>query len=219
MIVFGSGGHTTEMIRLVKNLPRTRYSPRNYVVADTDEMSKEKIQLMEEGSKDSNLIEIPRSRKVHQSYFTSIFTTLNAMFYCFINNYKYQPDLIICNGPGTCIPVCYSALILSWLMPWRKTGFGKIKIVYIESLARVKSLSLTGKLLLPTASLFIIQWPELYTKITGIEINTEKEAEAEKDKEEKEKEINNEKDINTKTKTKSTSKFINKRIIFRDDLM
>ncbi|ORX51860.1 Alg14-domain-containing protein [Piromyces finnis] len=170
MIVFGSGGHTTEMVRLVKNLPKTRYSPRNYVVADNDDMSKEKMSQIENNATDAKLIEIPRSRKVHQSFFTSIFTTLNAMVYCFIYNYKHQPELIICNGPGTCIPVCYSALVLSWLMPWRKNGFGHLKIIYVESLARVKSLSLTGKLLLPTASRFILQWPELYTKITGVEI-------------------------------------------------
>jgi len=170
MIVLGSGGHTTEMVRLVKNLPKTRYSPRNYVVADNDDMSKKKMRFIENNAPDANLIEIPRSRKVHQSFFTSIFTTLNAMVYCFIYNYKYQPELIICNGPGTCIPVCYSALILSWGMPWRRNGGGRVKVVYVESLARVQTLSLTGKLLLPMANLFIVQWPDLYARVTGMKV-------------------------------------------------
>ncbi|KAG4085551.1 Alg14-domain-containing protein [Neocallimastix lanati (nom. inval.)] len=205
MIVLGSGGHTTEMVRLVKNLPKNRYSPRNYVVADNDTMSKEKMKLIENNSTDSTLIEIPRSREVHQSFFTSIFTTLNAMLYCFKYNYIYQPELIICNGPGTCIPVCYSALILSWLMPWRRHGFGHIKIVYVESLARVTSLSLTGKLLLPTASLFIVQWPELYTKITGETLNSDPEG----------KELSE----TSKTPSQHQDQLKSRRIIFRDDLM
>jgi len=84
-------------------------------------------------------------------------------------------------------------------MPWSKNGFGNLKIVYVESLARVKSLSLTGKLLLPTASLFIIQWPELYTKITGIEIGKDGKV------------LQNSND--------SKQSQLNKRIIFKDDLM
>ncbi|VDO36048.1 unnamed protein product [Heligmosomoides polygyrus] len=38
----GSGGHTMEMLELLKNLDN-RYSPRCYIVADTDHMSKDKV--------------------------------------------------------------------------------------------------------------------------------------------------------------------------------
>jgi len=44
------------MVRLVKNLPKNRYSPRNYVVADNDTMSKEKMKLIENNSTDVNTI-------------------------------------------------------------------------------------------------------------------------------------------------------------------
>ena len=38
--------------------------------------------------------------------------------------------------------------------------FGK-KIVYIESYARMNNKSLSGKLIYPIASLFIVQWKEM----------------------------------------------------------
>ncbi|VDM69061.1 unnamed protein product [Strongylus vulgaris] len=41
-VVLGSGGHTTEMLELLKHLG-ARYTPRWYVVADTDHMSKDKV--------------------------------------------------------------------------------------------------------------------------------------------------------------------------------
>ncbi|PIO76338.1 hypothetical protein TELCIR_01601 [Teladorsagia circumcincta] len=39
--VMGSGGHTMEMLELLKNLS-AQYTPRCYVVADTDQMSQDK---------------------------------------------------------------------------------------------------------------------------------------------------------------------------------
>ena len=40
-------------------------------------------------------------------------------------------------------------------------GIRRPQIVYVESFARVKSLSVTGKLLYLFADRFIVQWPEL----------------------------------------------------------
>ena len=37
------------------------------------------------------------------------------------------------------------------------------KLLYVESFCRVKSLSLTGKLLKPIVDKFIVQWPDLAT--------------------------------------------------------
>lgn len=43
--------------------------------------------------------------------------------------------------------------------------FGKdVKIVYVESIARVETLSLSGKLLYLTADYFLVQWPQLQSK-------------------------------------------------------
>lgn len=41
------GGHTAEMLKLVESLDKTQYSPRMYVVANTDPMSGQKADAME----------------------------------------------------------------------------------------------------------------------------------------------------------------------------
>jgi len=40
-------------------------------------------------------------------------------------------------------------------------GFKFVKIIFIESFARVEHLSLTGKILYYLADRFLVQWPEL----------------------------------------------------------
>ncbi|KAI3751546.1 hypothetical protein L2E82_22634 [Cichorium intybus] len=50
-------------------------------------------------------------------------------------------DKILCNGPGTCIPICAVAFIFKVL------GIRWSNIFYVESIARVKRLSLSGLLL------------------------------------------------------------------------
>lgn len=43
-------------------------------------------------------------------------------------------------------------------------GLKDVAVVYVESFARVRSLSLTGKLLYPFVDRFIVQWPYLEAK-------------------------------------------------------
>ncbi|XP_044158196.1 UDP-N-acetylglucosamine transferase subunit ALG14 homolog [Bufo gargarizans] len=163
LVVAGSGGHTTEVLRLLSGLSKSYY-PTHYVLAETDKMSEEKIHLFET-SKDKTsedplytIHRIPRSREVQQSWSSSFLTTLQSLFYSFPLTFRLKPDVILCNGPGTCIPVCFSALFLGVL------GIKKIIIVYVESLCRVETLSLSGKILYHVADHFIIQWPLLKEK-------------------------------------------------------
>ncbi|GAA5799718.1 hypothetical protein HPULCUR_005135 [Helicostylum pulchrum] len=44
-----SGGHTAEMLQLVKSLDPTRYTPRSYILANTDTLSREKAIVYEQG--------------------------------------------------------------------------------------------------------------------------------------------------------------------------
>ncbi|XP_063795899.1 UDP-N-acetylglucosamine transferase subunit ALG14 homolog isoform X2 [Pseudophryne corroboree] len=158
-----TGGHTTEILRLLSSLS-TSYSPTHYVIADTDQMSEKKIRSFE-NTKDKgsshplySIHRIPRSREVRQSWSSSLLTTLQSLLYSVPLTLRLKPDLILCNGPGTCIPVCFSALLLGIL------GLKKILIVYVESICRVESLSLSGKLLYHIADYFIVQWPPLKDK-------------------------------------------------------
>lgn len=47
LLPYVSGGHTTEILRLLGSLSQ-KYSPRHYVLADSDKMSEEKIRSFEQ---------------------------------------------------------------------------------------------------------------------------------------------------------------------------
>lgn len=156
-----SGGHTTEMMEILKEINRTNYHPRIYVLANSDITSETKVEQFEDSNKDFEIIKISRSRNVRQSYLSSVFTTLYSIMNCVPILLRFQPELIICNGPGTCVPIC----LISFLM---KLCFinCETKIVFIESFCRVTTLSLSGKILIWIADLFVVQWPKI-EKISG----------------------------------------------------
>lgn len=129
---------------------------------------------------------IPRSRKVHQSLLTAPFSTLRCVWSCFLvlfNRHPDQkamwpsgtggPDLVLTNGPGNAVCIIMAAKILRYLYtlisPFPRPGDGSRyfrrseypRLIFIESWARVKTLSLSGKLVLPFADRFIVQWRDL----------------------------------------------------------
>lgn len=172
LICLGSGGHTTEMLKLIQPLNFTRYNPRYYVIANDDTNSLAQLRQLETYKRcelqhayddvpeiTHQILPIPRCRKVNQSFFTSIFTTLNATLYCFYVIVYTLPDLILCNGPGTCIPVCFVAFFL------KLTGVKDIRIVFVESFCRTRTFSLSGKIMTYFADNFIVQWPTLKKKL------------------------------------------------------
>ncbi|KAH1166427.1 UDP-N-acetylglucosamine transferase subunit ALG14 homolog isoform X2 [Mauremys mutica] len=163
LVVAGSGGHTTEILRLLSSLSQS-YSPRHYIFADSDKMSEDKIRTFEQKRAETfsnsqfTLNRIPRCREVCQSWSSSVLTTLYSILYSFPLTFRLKPDLILCNGPGTCVPVCISALLLEIL------ALKKVIIVYVESICRVETLSLSGKILYYFSDYFIVQWPALKEK-------------------------------------------------------
>uniref|UniRef100_A0A3Q2DZ49 UDP-N-acetylglucosamine transferase subunit ALG14 n=1 Tax=Cyprinodon variegatus TaxID=28743 RepID=A0A3Q2DZ49_CYPVA len=158
------GGHTTEILRLMDSLSSV-YTPRHYVIADTDRMSEDKIvSVTEPFPKRSDFAfqfsihRVPRSREVHQSWSSSAVSTLNALRFCLPLVFRLRPDMVLCNGPGTCVPLCGAALLLGIL------GVKKVHIVYVESICRVQTLSLTGRILYRLADYFFVQWSYLRDK-------------------------------------------------------
>ena len=135
----------------MKLLDEFKYNPRVYVVSTTDKMSAQRALTLEklmmttargtskgkdkggQGGKstakeqerslrDPKVVRIPRSREVGQSYLTSIFTTLYSLLASMHCVVLERPDLLLCNGPGTCLPVCVSARLFK--------PFSKIKYTY-----------------------------------------------------------------------------------------
>lgn len=144
-------------------LDAKRYAPRAYVGAATDGHSRKKAARLEEGRGPEAAAAfcyhaIPRSREVGQSFATSVGTTLYSLWFALKVVYVEKPDLVLVNGPGTCIPICsaYYALRLAGLVP---NGH----IVYVESIARVARFSLSAKILyhLRMADELFVQWQQL----------------------------------------------------------
>lgn len=65
---------------------------------------------------------------------------------------KEKPDVVVSTGSEIAIPIFYLAKI------FRK------KIIFIESLCRIKSISNTGKIVYPITDLFLVQWSSLQKK-------------------------------------------------------
>lgn len=161
LVVLGSGGHTTEMLTLIESIKCSttyahKYEPLIYVVASSDVTS-----VVRFGSFDllphKRIYRIPRSREVGQSFISSIFSTAYSVCFCILITLYESPDLVLMNGPGTCVPIALSTFLS------RVLGFCLGRTVFCESFCRVKSLSLTGKMLemLGIVDLFLVHWPDL----------------------------------------------------------
>ncbi|GAA5966868.1 hypothetical protein JCM3765_004582 [Sporobolomyces pararoseus] len=173
-IFLGSGGHTAEMMRLVAHLDWKRYCSRTWIISSGDTLSESKALEFEKTIASGNfeILKIPRARKVHQSYLTSPFTTLYSLSFCLyyitisplLQSQQFQrkfADLILLNGPGSCVPIAFSAFLPRLFFLHESSP----KLVYIESLARTKRLSLSAKLVRPIVDRFFVQWESLRSEI------------------------------------------------------
>nr|ACO11198.1 UDP-N-acetylglucosamine transferase subunit ALG14 homolog [Caligus rogercresseyi] len=161
LVVLGSGGHTSEMFKLLSALDSSScFRSRIYAIAETDENSLERLKGVDPSG---TIFRIPRSRSVAQSYASSVLSTLVAFKASFRLLLRVRPELLLVNGPGTCLPLC----LVGWI--YKKIGFlsPRTKIVFVESVCRIETLSLTGRLLRPFVDVLLVQWPELAQKFPG----------------------------------------------------
>lgn len=129
-----------------------------------------------------DIVTVPRARRVHQSYLTAPLSTLQCLWACMLilrgrhrdqkalrttNGLSPYPDLIITNGPATAVCVILAAKLLRLysfclsIASTEQTGRYHLRTIFVESWARVTTLSLSGKLLLPLVDRFLVQWPKL----------------------------------------------------------
>ncbi|CDW61036.1 Alg14 domain containing protein [Trichuris trichiura] len=157
-VVLGSGGHTGEMLRLVGALNRNLYAPMLFMVADNDPLSVTK-------AKDAfgptvHIVYITRCRQVKQPLASTFFPGIISLLQSFAEIFRMRPELILCNGPGTCIPICMAAFVMDLLL------FRTCHIIYVESICRVTTLSLSARILYHSriADHLFVQWPQLQRK-------------------------------------------------------
>jgi UDP-N-acetylglucosamine:LPS N-acetylglucosamine transferase len=152
LVVLGDGGHSTEMIELVKMLgPDYEYS---YLILKTDLVSEGMIvypgpiyrvnRPISKGQLDHGMW-----RAIFHRNFYKI---LQGIFQQCVVWLKVRPGVILSTGAVVAIPI---------------SVFGKFmgsKIIHVETGARVFELSLTGKWMYHFADLFFVQWEQLKEK-------------------------------------------------------
>ncbi|KAK8094171.1 hypothetical protein PG997_000856 [Apiospora hydei] len=168
----GSGGHTGELLQMLTNSPPADNIHRIWVICNGDETSRQRIIDWEAKRKlgkslvsGYEIVAIRRARAVHQHWATVPVSAIQCAYdiYKALNRgYPYRgaqgnsreprsghtagkvyPQIIVTNGPGTGLIIAGVAWLMKmlWLLP-----ANSCKVVFIESIARVKTLSLTGKL-------------------------------------------------------------------------
>ncbi|PSR97323.1 oligosaccharide biosynthesis protein Alg14 like-domain-containing protein [Coniella lustricola] len=188
LYVLGSGGHTTEMIAIIKqSFKANKNQHRRYIITDGDTHSLNQSKALENlirascpddaGTHDTLMV--TRARAVHQSFITSVFTSAKsaldiiAALTAVPSQRRYGPDsalfkwphVIVTNGPGTGFIVGLVAFALKVVCRVPKD---RLKVVFVETWARDNKLGLTGKLFNMTgiADLFVVQSP-LLAKAVG----------------------------------------------------
>ncbi|SCU83542.1 LAFA_0D04192g1_1 [Lachancea sp. 'fantastica'] len=167
-VFLGSGGHTGEMLRLLENYQQTLLKPgqTRLTVGVSDEASLERFHHALESQLKAQEIDVQvcrfgKAREVGASKLQSVKsivqTLAGAVWTVTWIKWQFlgQPHLVLLNGPGTC------CIIAGWLKVLEILTMTRSKIVYVESLARTTSLSLSGKLLYPLVDEFVVQWSEL----------------------------------------------------------
>lgn len=136
MFISSVGGHLTQMLEL-----KSIFNDYDYVLitektdVTTNLKDKYKVDYLMYGSR--------------QFWFRYIFVCLYNFFktiYLFI---KYRPKVIVTTGTHTAVVMCY----LGWLF--------RRKIIFIESFAKRTSTTMSGRIVYPIATTFIVQWESM----------------------------------------------------------
>ena len=155
MVVLGSGGHTSEMLRLLKSFsPKASMIELIFIVAESDHTSLKRVTSVLAPDSGYEVVRVKRIREVGDSIFRSVLRSPGAFFSAFTALYRAQPDVIISNGPGTALPIVLLSVLVQSLYMCPRTV-----LMFCESFCRVKSVSLTGRILYPFVDSFILQWP------------------------------------------------------------
>lgn len=132
LLVASSGGHLLELLELANE-----YAPasRHWVTFD-----KPDARALLKGER-VTFAYSPTNRHIG-NLIRNAFLALRVLF-------DTRPSAVITTGAGVAVPFLYAA-----------RAMGR-RAIYVESLARIDQLSLTGRLVYPVVTHFFVQWPEL----------------------------------------------------------
>ncbi len=136
MFISSVGGHLTQLLEL-----KSLFSKYDYILIT-----------------EKNSVTKPLKEKYNMCYllygsrqylFKYIFISIFNIVKSFLILVREDSNIIITTGTHTAVPMCY----LGWL-------FNK-KVIYIESFAKRTSPTLSGRLVYPVATKFVVQWESM----------------------------------------------------------
>lgn len=136
MFISSVGGHLTQLLELKKI-----FNDYNYVLIT----EKNDVTLKMKKNYRMSYLKYGSRKYVLNYMFIAIFNIIKSIG-LFI---KYRPQVIVTTGTHTAVPMCY----IGWIF--------RRKVIYIESFAKRTSGTLTGKLVYPIATVFVVQWESL----------------------------------------------------------
>jgi UDP-N-acetylglucosamine:LPS N-acetylglucosamine transferase len=145
-VVLGRGGHTAQTFALVDFLGES--FTYIYLIGLLDRLTPKKIRIPGKVLRVLTPRLLPDDSRILSVMRTSVTFLLSFLYFAIL-----QPTVVISCGTGLTVPTFFAARVLG------------IKTVYVESMSRVDSLSMTGRLLLGKTELFFVQWPQLASKI------------------------------------------------------
>lgn len=145
-VVLGRGGHTAQTFALV-DLLGTHFNYL-YMIGLLDPLTPKKIRIP------GHILPVIAPRLLPQdSKIMAVIRTLVTLILSLLYFVVFRPSVVISCGTGLTVPIFYSARFLG------------IKTVFVESMSRVETLSITGRILLGKTDLFFVQWPQLADKV------------------------------------------------------
>jgi len=140
LLVASSGGHLLQLVLLSRHLPDASWT---WVTFDTSDARS----LLE--GRPTIFAHHPTNRSV-RNLIRNLWLALRVVR-------ELRPSIVITTGAGVAVPFC-----------WIAKTFGA-RIVYIESLARISSVSLTARLVHPVSDRLFVQWPSVAGKLRKAE--------------------------------------------------
>lgn len=139
IFVASSGGHLSEILKLKELFNEYEYLLVTEKTQVTSKLDKEyRMEYLKYG---------PNKNKIKYlgAVLYNVFKSINILL-------KFKPKTVISTGAQVGGIMCFFAKLM-----------GK-RVIYIESLAKVRSLSTTGKMIYPFANKFYVQWESLEKK-------------------------------------------------------
>lgn len=100
-------------------------------------------------NKDFAMLPTYFTKQVNRHSILFLFPFLYNIFLSIYILFKERPKLIVSTGVLSTIPLCIFAKLF------------RIKLIYIESFAKINSATLTGKVMYKIADVFYVQWPDM----------------------------------------------------------